>query len=271
MQNQLSPAYRKVIKASQNSKKNLREPRQSEKLTFMADLAASIAHEVNNPLAGVLMYTKLLRKKISNDNISKGVALDYLSKMDFELTRTTTLIRNLKDFGRQSSPVFRELNIINVVDQSLDLLGPLAELQRIQISRELDPSPPKILADSCQMRQVFANLFLNAIEAMPDGGKLTVRSLINQKWFKIEIQDTGLGISKKNIGRLFTPFFSTKPEVKGVGLGLAVSYGLVKRHGGSIEVKSQPGKGSTFTVLLPIIQKEARDRSQNLSLRLTEL
>ena len=225
---------------------------QAEKLSSLGQMAASIAHEVNNPLAGVLVYTKLLSKKIANGTISKDNALGYLSKMDSELTRSSRLIRNLLDFARQSPPTLREVNPNDVIDRALDLAEHSAVSQNIQVIKELSVSLPRIMADFDQLIQVCTNLILNAIQAMPQGGNLTLRTSSDGSQVKIECQDTGHGISSENMGRLFTPFFTTKHMVKGVGLGLAVSYGIIQRHKGRIEVQSREGEGTTFSIYLPL-------------------
>jgi two-component system NtrC family sensor kinase len=229
---------------------------QAEKLTSLGQMAASIAHEVNNPLAGVLVYTQLLTKKINSDKFSKEGALDYLSKMEVELTRSTRLIRNLLDFARQSPPALREVNVNDVLDRAFELAAHSAELQHIQVSKELDPSLPTIMADFDQLQQVCTNLIMNAIQAMTEGGKLTLRTLTDDSQLKIEVQDTGHGISQENMRKLFTPFFTTKGKGKGVGLGLAVSYGIIQRHHGRIEVQSKEGEGTTFTIYLPLSHEE---------------
>jgi nitrogen-specific signal transduction histidine kinase/Fe-S-cluster-containing hydrogenase component 2 len=234
---------------------------QAEKLTSLGQLAASIAHEVNNPLAGVLVYTQLLAKKVASNALAKETALDYLTKMDSELTRSTRLIRNLLDFARQSKPSLREVDINEVINRAFALAAHSAELQHVQVVKELDPSLPKLTADSDQLQQVFTNLFINAIQAMPGGGKLTLRTSVSSDGqLKIEVQDTGVGISPENMRKLFTPFFTTKREVKGVGLGLAVSYGIIQRHKGRIEVQSKEGEGTTFTIYLPLRHEEHEER-----------
>jgi two-component system NtrC family sensor kinase len=224
---------------------------QTEKLTSLGQLAASIAHEVNNPLAGVLVYTQLLAKKIAGDKLSKETALNYLSKMSSELTRSTRLIRNLLDFARQSPPSLRSVNINDVVNKALDLATHSAELQDIEIIKEFSPSLPNIMADFDQLQQVFTNLILNAVQAMPEGGRLTLCTSASDNGLKLEVRDSGYGISQENMRRLFTPFFTTKGKGKGVGLGLAVSHGIIQRHHGEIEVQSKEGEGSTFTIYLP--------------------
>ena len=229
---------------------------QAEKLTSLGQMAASIAHEVNNPLAGVLVYTQLMTKKIAGDKLTKEVSLDYLSKMESELTRSTRLIRNLLDFARQSPPALRGVDINEVVDRAFDLASHSAELQHIKVVKELNPVP-EIMADFDQLQQVCTNLILNAIQAMPEGGTLTLYTANESDGqLRIEVKDTGHGISLENKRKLFTPFFTTKGKGKGVGLGLAVAYGIIQRHRGRIEVQSQEGEGTTFTIYLPISREE---------------
>jgi len=231
---------------------------QAEKLTSLGQLAASIAHEVNNPLSGVLVYTQLLSKKISSDKFSKETSLNYLSKMESELTRSTRLIRGLLDFARQSPPSLRSVSINDVVDKALELASNSAELQNIEVTKEFGPSLPNIMADFDQLQQVCTNLILNAVQAMPKGGKLSLRTAIADSLVRIEVQDTGCGISEENMRKLFTPFFTTKVKGKGVGLGLAVAHGIIQRHHGRIEVQSKEGVGTTFTIYLPIYHEERK-------------
>ncbi|MFH1383076.1 MAG: [Fe-Fe] hydrogenase large subunit C-terminal domain-containing protein [Chloroflexota bacterium] len=228
---------------------------QAEKLTSLGQMAASIAHEVNNPLSGVLVYTQLLVKRINSDKFTKEGALDYLGKMETELTRSTRLIRNLLDFARQSPPALRKVNLNEVVDRAFDLASHSVGLQNIEVVKELDASLPVVTADFDQLQQVCINLIVNAIQAMPNGGKLALRTSVDGNDLKIAMQDTGCGISPESQRKLFTPFFTTK-GIKGVGLGLAVAYGIIQRHHGRIEVQSQEGVGTTFTICLPLQQEE---------------
>lgn len=251
---ELNIAHKKLGTYVQRLKENQEQLIQTEKLTSLGQMAASIAHEVNNPLAGVLVYTQLLTKKIAGGNIPKEIALDYLSKMDSELTRSTKLIRSLLDFARQSLPTLREIELNDVVNQALDLTAHSAELQHVEVMRELAPSLPKLMADFDQLQQVCTNLILNAIQAMPEGGRLTLRTSANNSQVIIEVQDTGCGISPENMRKLFTPFFTTKEKGKGVGLGLAVAHGIIQRHQGRIEVQSKEGEGTTFTIYLPLTE-----------------
>jgi len=254
---ELSAAYQELNQYHQRLKESQEQLIQAEKLTSLGQMAASIAHEVNNPLSGVLVYTQLLSKKIASNSISREVILDYLSKMDSELTRSTRLVRNLLDFARQSPPALGKVDINEVVDRALDLVAHSFEKQDIEVVKEFNPSLPQLVADYDQLQQVCTNLILNAIQAMPEGGWLTLRtSAEGDGQLKIEVEDTGYGISAENMRKLFTPFFTTKSEVKGVGLGLAVAYGIIQRHHGRIEVQSQEGEGTTFTIYLPLSYEE---------------
>jgi two-component system NtrC family sensor kinase len=176
--------------------------------------------------------------------------------MESELTRSTGLVRNLLDFARQSAPTLVETDLNDIVNRVLDLAAHSAQMNKIEVVKDLDTSLPKLTADPNQLQQVFTNLVVNAIQAMPEGGKLTLRTSHEKGQLKLEVQDTGYGISPENMRKLFTPFFSTKKEVKGVGLGLAISYGIIQRHRGKIDVRSTEGKGTTFTVQLPVQQEK---------------
>jgi len=229
---------------------------QTEKLTSLGQLAASVAHEVNNPIAGVLVYTQLLTKKLTDNTLTKETALDYLSRMESELTRSGRIIRNLLDFARQTGPSLRLVNLNDVVEKAFSLVAHAAEMQQVEVIQDLSCSLPEVMADPDQIQQVCTNLMLNAIQAMPEGGALTLRTLAdNEGQVRVEVKDTGIGISQENMKKLFTPFFSTKKEIKGVGLGLAVSNGIIQRHQGRIEVDSEEGEGSTFTIYLKAHQE----------------
>jgi signal transduction histidine kinase len=250
---ELAAAYQKLSEYTQQLKESQEQLIQSEKLSSLGQLAASIAHEVNNPLSGVLTYTQLLTKRIKGEKFSRESALDYLAKMESELARSTGLIRNLLDFARQSAPVVVETDLNDIVNRVLELAAHSAKLAKVEVIKKLDPSLPKLTADPNQLQQVCTNLVVNAIQAMPRGGKLTLRTSLDKGQLKLEVQDTGYGISPENMHKLFTPFFSTKKEIKGVGLGLAISYGIIQRHRGRIEVQSREGEGSSFTVYLPLL------------------
>ncbi len=222
----------------------------AEKLTSLGQMAASIAHEINNPLAGVLTYAKLLTKKVAGDTFGKEEALDYLSKIESEVSRCSRVIRNLLDFARQTEPHFKLVDINQVLEQVLTMVGHQAQLQNVEVVKEFSSFLPKVMADFDQLQQIFTNLTLNAIQAMPGGGKLTLRTSAENSQVKVDVQDTGCGIPKENLSKLFTPFFTTKEKGKGVGLGLAVVQRIIERHKGRIQVQSEAGKGTTFSVYL---------------------
>jgi len=247
---ELNIAHQELNTYVQQLKESQDQLIQAEKLTSLGQMAASIAHEINNPLAGVLVYTQLLSKKVTGDAFNKEEALGYLSKMETEVGRCSRIIRNLLDFARQTEPMLRLVDVNQVIEQVLAMVGHQAQLQKVEVVKDFGQSLPKVMADFDQLQQIFTNLTLNAIQAMPDGGRLTLRSAAVDGEVKIDVQDTGCGISKENMGKLFTPFFTTKAKGKGVGLGLAVVHGIIERHKGRIKVQSEVGKGTTFSVYL---------------------
>jgi len=262
---QLSAVHQQLSASFKRLEENQEQLLQAEKLTSLGQMAASIAHEVNNSLAGVLVYTQLLAKKMASDTLSKEVALDYLSKMASEIDRSSRIIRNLLGFARPSAPKLSTVDVNQVIEKALSLVAHQAELERIQVTKELDPSLPKLWADFDQLRQVFVNLILNAIQATENGGTLTLRTFpTNERGVRLKIEDTGSGISPENLRKVFTPFFTTKKKGQGVGLGLAVAHEIIERHGGRIEVESKEGKGTTFTVSLP---GQGGEASQSTSLQ----
>lgn len=221
-----------------------------EKMTSLGQMAASIAHEINNPLAGVLVYTKLLAKKVTADAVKKEEALGQLAKMESEVSRCSRIIRNLLDFARQTEPMLRPVDVNQVLEQVLSMVGHQAQLQNVEVVKEFDATVPRVMADFDQLQQVFTNLMLNAIQAMSEGGTLTLRTAAENSKVQIEVQDTGCGIPREHLNKLGTPFFTTKEKGKGVGLGVAVVFGIVERHNGKVTVQSEVGRGTTFTVLL---------------------
>lgn len=238
----------------------------SEKLASLGQLAASVAHEVNNPLAGILIYTSLLLKKFDQNKLQGKDTKDQLNKMKKELERTTRIIRNLLDFSRQSDPTIRTLDLNKVVEAALLLVKHQISLEHILLEREMKPNLPLVLVDFDQIQQVLINIILNATQAMPHGGSLTISTSVvkgtvigesKKDAVRIDIKDTGVGIPKENLSRLFTPFFTTKERGKGVGLGLPVVHGIIERHKGKIEVTSELNAGTTFSIFLEI-ENEAK-------------
>jgi len=247
---ELNIAHQELSTYVQQLKESQDQLIQAEKLTSLGQMAASIAHEINNPLAGVLVYTQLLSKKVIGDAFKKEEALGYLSKMESEVGRCSRIIRDLLDFARQTEPMLRLVDVNKVVEQVLALVGHQAQLQNVEVVKEFTPSLPNVMADFNQLQRVFTNLILHAIQAMADGGRLLLRTSVVDSQIKVDVQDTGYGIPRENLSKLFTPFFTTKERGKGVGLGLAVVHGIIERHKGKIKVQSEVGKGSTFSVYL---------------------
>jgi two-component system NtrC family sensor kinase len=194
-----------------------------------------------------------MAKKLVNDSLKKEEALENLTKIETAVSHCSQIVRGLLDFARQTEPVLAPVEIGKVIDQAIALVNHQAEMNNVKIVRNDTAYPSIVKGDTAQLQQVFINLIINAIQSIHDGGTITVVTKTDSdNRIAVSIQDTGYGITPENMDRLFTPFFTTKEEGKGVGLGLAISKGIVERHEGSIEVKSSSGAGSTFTVFLPV-------------------
>jgi two-component system NtrC family sensor kinase len=226
---------------------------ESERLALIGQLAAGVAHEINNPLQGILAYSGLLVEDMSPDDQNR----EFIEKIAKQAMRCKGIIRGLLDFSRQTMPEMKRRQMNSVVLDSLALVERQSLFQNIEIETRIQADLPETILDASQMQQVLVNIIINAAEAMDGKGKLSVatRSDSLKKFIEVEIADTGVGISKENLERIFDPFFTTKEVGHGTGLGLAIGYGIVKRHNGSIEARSEVGQGTTFTVRLPIIRE----------------
>lgn len=221
----------------------------SEKLASLGQLAAGVAHEINNPLATILLFSETMMNECSEDDPHRT----DLKMIVGETHRCKRIVSDLLNFARQHQVIAQPTQINTILQELIELLPKNIETQEVPFVTELDPVLPVIEADDAQLRQVFLNLMINAVEAMPQGGTLTVRTRTGPPGMvTIEVQDTGVGISSTDLSKLFTPFFTTKPIGKGTGLGLAIIYGIIKMHRGQISVQSQVDKGTTFTITLPI-------------------
>jgi two-component system, NtrC family, sensor kinase len=229
-----------------------RQISQSEKLASIGRLAAGVAHEVNNPLTGVLTFTHLLLHKPNLDDQDRA-DLDLVIR---ETTRVRDIVRGLLDFARERPTRRQCLDVNEVLRQSTRLLRGQKEFGGIVIEERLAETLPQVQGDPNQLQQVFLNLSLNACESMPRGGLLVITTETREGEVAVSFSDTGAGIRQEDLERIFEPFFTTKPVGEGTGLGLSVTYGIVKQHGGTLGVKSAIGKGTTFTVTLPIELKE---------------
>jgi two-component system NtrC family sensor kinase len=239
-----------------------------DKMASLGKLSASVVHEINNPIAGILNLIILMKRMVEEGSISPK-EIDqfnrYLNLMEAETRRTSRIVSNLLAFSRQSKMELKRINLNRLIEQTLFLNSNLLKIGGIKVETDLDPALPDLIGSEDQLQQVFMNLVSNAAEAMEvKGGVLRIEtrhSLQGGKLF-VDFKDTGPGIPEENLLKLFEPFFTTKKKGKGVGLGLSVAYGIVQEHGGSINVKSKAGEGTTFHVKLPL--KSASDRvSQN--------
>jgi len=222
----------------------------SERLATLGQLAAGVAHEINNPLGAVLMYTHLSLEEMEAEDPHRK----NLEKAVGEAARCKDIVKGLLDFARQTEPKVEELDANEILERTLSLVENQALFQNVRITKALSDYLPKIMIDGNQIQQVFTNIILNAAEAIEGEGELSVttRMATDGESIEIEITDTGCGISKESLEKIFDPFFTTKEVGRGTGLGLAVSFGIVARHKGTINVKSEQGKGTTFIIRLPI-------------------
>ncbi len=224
---------------------------QADKLSSIGLLAAGVAHEVNTPLAVISTYAQMLAKQISGDE-QKSKLLDKIAKQTF---RASEIVNSLLSFSRTSPTEFVEVDVNRVLRDTLNLIEHQLQTSAILVRLNLDESLPTVKGNSGKLQQVFLNLFLNARDAMESGGSLAVSSRSEDGFARIQVADTGPGIPAENLARIYDPFFTTKAARKGTGLGLAVTYGIVREHGGNIDVESRPGAGSRFQVEIPLARK----------------
>jgi len=224
--------------------------KETERLATIGRLAAGVAHEINNPLGGILVYTHLLLE----DTPAGDPRRENLEKVARETERVRDIVKGLLEFARQTEPRIEDADLNELAAKTLDFIGRQILFDDIRVVKEFDPALPLLSMDRDRIRQVLLNVIMNAAEAMEGRGgtlKVSTRSLDGGSRAEISVSDTGCGISPENLQRVFEPFFTTKDVGRGTGLGLAISYGIVKKHGGTIGLKSEPGKGTDVTILLP--------------------
>lgn len=231
-----------------DTKKLEQQIRNSEKLASVGKLAAGVAHEINNPLGGILNCLYNLRK----GGVSAARQEEYWASMEHGVRRVQKIVRQLLDFSQQHEPEFSPADINGIVDQVLILTTHLFAPNRITLETRLGQGLPHVMVDRHMIEQVLMNLILNAVQAMKRGGLLTIRTSVAEGICRVEVSDTGSGIPASVLPRVFDPFFTTKGEGEGTGLGLSVNLGIMERHGGKILVESEVGKGTTFTLCLPV-------------------
>ncbi len=232
---------------------------QMDRLSALGQLTAGIAHEINNPLAIISNYIQIL---LMNPNLHPEVKSD-MQAIDEEVTRTTEIIRRLLSFSGQATMKKGVVQINDVLDNTLQFLRFQLKSQGIELVERYDDALPLTVGSSTELQQAFVNILLNASQAMPNGGKLEVGTKLKgradrkvAKVIEVHVSDTGQGIERKFLDKVFDPFFTLKPLGRGTGLGLSISYGIVKEHAGSIDMKSKPGKGTTVKIRLPVARKE---------------
>lgn len=220
-----------------------------ERLASMGQLAAGVAHEINNPLGTILLFSNVLYDEASPDDPRRK----DLQMIINETVRCKNIVADLLNFARQQEVLAQEIDINLLINQAVELSKRQSAFEKIAFVCHLSPDLPAIQADPAQLEQVFMNLFNNAAEAMPGGGTITISTrLLDHSLLELKIGDTGCGIPAENLGKLFTPFFTTKALGKGTGLGLSIVYGIIKMHKGQITVESQNGKGTIFIITLPV-------------------
>lgn len=254
----LAESFNDMLDTLQATQKQLL---QSEKLASLGQLSAGIAHELNNPLATVLLFSDLLRKE-------KKLPKQTLKDIEIivrETERCKGIVSSLLDFARQHQVEAQDLDLNRLITEVVDTECRHSRYENMEIRQELDPELPTIQADPDQIRAVIINLLSNAADAMPDGGDIRLGTLKeNANQVRFEVQDQGQGISADDQAKLFAPFYTTKPVGKGTGLGLSIVYGIIKMHRGQIEVDSQPGKGTVFTITLPVKLPGFSNQDHNL-------
>ena len=230
---------------------------QSEKMASIGKLAATVAHEINNPLSGILTYAKLLRKWLDRggwDEQRRDEVRGSLELIESESRRCGEIVRNLLTFSRSSPMNLQWADLNQVVDRCVRLVQHQTELNNVQLQTQLAEDLPQVQCDAAQIEQLLLALIMNAVDALPHGGNLWVRSRMVPEIgaVQLDVQDDGVGIPESILPNLFEPFFTTKERGHGVGLGLAISKGIVERHRGRIDVDSKPGQGTRFTITLPV-------------------
>jgi hypothetical protein len=226
---------------------------QADKLSSIGLLAAGVAHEVNTPLAVISSYAQMLAKQVSGDPGQERI-LEKITKQTF---RASEIVNSLLSFSRTASNDFAPVSLTETLEETISLAAPQLRKASVRVETEFEPGLPAVRGAGNKLQQVFLNLILNARDAMPGGGVLRVEARkTDGANVQIVVADTGVGIPQEKLGKIFDPFFTTKAASGGTGLGLAVSYGIIQEHGGSLSAENSPsGKGARFTIELPVVSK----------------
>jgi two-component system NtrC family sensor kinase len=241
---------REILKMRRELEESQVQLLQAEKIGSLGRLSAGVAHEINNPLAGILIYAELLERQLESITFDR----EYLTEIISQTLRCQQIVTRLLEFSRQSLGEKTHFDINEIILRCIDLISHQAIFHNIEVKTKLNTELPQIMGDPGQLQQVLTNLLLNAADAMQGQGKITVTSRPNPSHDGIilTLTDTGPGIPPDIQDKIFEPFFTTKAPGKGTGLGLSIVYGVIQRHGGAIELDSAPGGGTTFTIRLPL-------------------
>jgi signal transduction histidine kinase len=220
----------------------------SERMRSLGELAAGLAHEIKNPLSSIKSSVEVIEGTVNKDSPVR----EFLGILSKETSRLNKVVTTFLSFAKPANPELLPCKIEEIIEPVMKLIGTELKKNNVSVTKEIEKNLPEICGDAQQLQQVFLNLSLNAIQSMPEGGKLSVKIKKIEKYIKIDFQDTGTGISKENMEKLFIPFFSTKKE--GNGLGLAISYRIIENHRGEIAVESKLNNGSCFSIKLPAIK-----------------
>ncbi|HLN55155.1 MAG TPA: ATP-binding protein [Bacteroidales bacterium] len=228
-----------------------------ERIASLGKLSSSVAHELNNPLSGILVYTKLIHKQLSNPDLSdkkKEAILKHLKLIENETKRCGDIVKGLLDFSRQEQQDFEARHVNGIIKEVYDLMFHNITISNIRFQTDLKASSDLVLCSPNQIKQACVAMIVNSSEAVHENGEITITtSNPDQSTIRIDISDNGIGIAPDDIPHIFEPFFSTKRDASGIGLGLAIVHGIIKSHNGRIGVKSEPGRGTTISVNLPLI------------------
>ncbi|RKX71651.1 hypothetical protein DRP53_00775 [candidate division WOR-3 bacterium] len=232
---------------------------QSEKLAVLGQLAAGVAHEINNPINGIITYIHLLQKKLDKNEIDLEKWKEDLKLIERETQRIGRLVKNLLNFSRKTEPDLRPLKIDRLVEDTLPLLSDQFLIKHINVKKEVSGPIPEILGDVNQLQQVLINIIINSIQAVKEGGNIVIRVKPEGRkgsecFVRLEVEDDGVGIPTEKIDKIFDPFYTTKSAKEGgIGLGLSIVQQIVKAHHGRISIESEVGKGTTFSIIFPTL------------------
>ena len=224
---------------------------QAEKLSSIGLLAAGVAHEVNTPLAIITSNAQLLMREMDPGD-PRTRTLDKIIKQAF---RASEIANNLLKFSRVGGSDYADLDVNRVISETLSLVDPMLRAAKITVHTQLGAALPAVHGNAGKLQQVFMNLIMNARDAMPQGGELTIAAEAENSSVRVEVADSGIGIPSDQLHKIFDPFFTTKGSSRGTGLGLAVTYGIIREHSGSIQVDSVVGRGTTFRLEFPTVRK----------------